>query len=104
MHYKTMVLALLQEQTQIYESLRQSRTLLPALDQLARELKHYHEEGMIAMSRTHPLSSPEQISSEALEGAIQELRDSLSVKSPTEDPAFSLDAVLAFLARPTPPA
>jgi hypothetical protein len=42
MQYKTIVLALLEQRTELYEQLRQTRQLLPTLEALATELRDHH--------------------------------------------------------------
>ena len=39
MQYKTIVLELLQQRTEMHDQLRRERKLLPAMEQFARELK-----------------------------------------------------------------
>ena len=105
MLYKTITLELLQQNQPLYDRLRRSKTLLPALDFYARGLKASHEAQKILLAQARPASDPTQIASEALEIALQELEDSLRAASRPDDPeTLSLEAGLAFLRRPTPPA
>ncbi len=76
MHYKTIVLALLQQRTEMHEELRRSRKLLLTLEYYARELKKSHEELKDLLSAV-PGNHPSQISSRAMELAIKELEDRL---------------------------
>jgi hypothetical protein len=104
MHYKTIVLELLQQRPAIYEPLRSRRMLLPAVERLASELKAGHEAWKESLTQERP-GSPSQIASEALELALQELEGSLPpASSPAEDDPLSFDAAMAFLRRPTPSA
>ena len=48
------------------------------------------------------LDCPSQVASEALEFALHELESRLPPALPPDDEALSLDAVMAFLCRPTP--
>jgi hypothetical protein len=60
---------------------------------------------MNRLGQARPESKPGQISSEALELAVQDLRDLLTEESPPDDTEpLSLDAAMAFLRRHTPPA
>ena len=106
MHYKTIVLGLMEEQyPALYEKLRKERLLLKALDHYAPALKRHHDSWMDRLSIKRPDSDPIQIASEALELAIQDLRDSLSCESPgsgTEAEAISLDEAMEFVRRHTP--
>ena len=105
MQYKTIVLELLQQRTELHDLLRKQRMLLPTLDRLARELKASHETLKDHLTQARPDSDPSQIASEALEIALKELEDSLPPESlPNEDEPLSLDAAMAFLRRHTPPA
>lgn len=98
MQYKTIVLVLLQQQTPLYEQLRTSRQLLAMLENWATGLKTNHESWIETLSQTMPGSDSLQIRSEALELAIQELRDCLRpVSLPDEDEPISLDQAMAYL-------
>jgi hypothetical protein len=99
--YKTICLGLLEQRPQIYDQLRQSRTLLPTLNRLASELKARHQAWIQDLQATRP-GSDSQIASEAMELALSELEDRLSADSEEEARAF-LDSAMAHL-RPTPPA
>ena len=63
MHYKTIVLELIQQQPELHEQLRASRTLLATMDAYALELKASHEEWMDRLSERWPGSDPSQFSS-----------------------------------------
>ena len=103
--YKTIALELIQEQPELHEQLRSSKTLLPAMDAYAIELKASHEAWKDQLSQAKPGSDPSQIASEALELAIQDLRDRLPSASPRDEAEpLSLDAAMSFLRRHTPPA
>ena len=77
MHYKTIVLELLQQYPELHRELASSKTLLPTLERYAAELKARHDDWTQTLSRERPESAPSQIASEALELALQELRDAL---------------------------
>jgi cell division protein FtsL len=105
MLYKSIVLEMLQGHPNLHEQLRASRTLLQVLDQHAIELKSLHEAWKGLLLQQSPGSDPSQIAAEALELAIQELRESLPSESKgNEAEPLSLDAAMAFVRRPTPAA
>ncbi len=106
MHYKTIVLELLQEQyPKLHEQLRQERTLLMTLDEYANELKSAHLAWMDEIRRASPESDESQVSSEALQLAIEHLQGGLPCESPMGETAeaLSLDAAMAFITPHTPP-
>jgi hypothetical protein len=108
MHYKTIVLGLIEEQyPALYEKLRKQRLLLKAIDLYGADLKTRHDYWMDRLNAKKPDSDTLLIASEALELAIQDLRDSLPSESPssgTETEAFSLDEAMEFVRRHTPSA
>jgi hypothetical protein len=98
MQYKTIVLELLQQQTELHEQLRLTRRLLPTIETCARELKASHETWMATLSEANPGSDPSQISSEALELALKELEDRLpSASNQDENEPLSLDKAMAYI-------
>jgi hypothetical protein len=98
MQYKTIVLELLKERTQLQEQLRLTRRLLPTLETCAKELKASHESWMETLSQAKPGSDPNQIASEALELAVRELEDRLpSVSPPHDQEALLLDEAMASI-------
>jgi hypothetical protein len=102
MQYKTIVLELLRERTELHEQLRLTRRLLPTLETCARELKAGHEAWKDVLYRAKPDSDPSQIASEALEMAIRQLEDRLpSASPPNEDDPLSLDEAMASIRNPT---
>jgi hypothetical protein len=105
MHYKTIILELLQQRPALHRQLRASRTLLPTLNRYATALKARHDALTHQLAQEKPESSPDQLSGAALEIAVQELRNGLPAESPPSDAeALSLDAAMAFVRRHTPPA
>ena len=98
MQYKTITLGLIQENPELYERLRSSKRLLPAMDAYAIDLKTFHEAWKDRLSQENPSCDPRQIASEALELAVLGMQDSLSCAFPTDeaDP-LSLDAAIHFL-------
>lgn len=102
MHYKTIILEMLEQRPQIHQELRQSRKLLPTLEFYASELKDSHEDWKDRLLQAKPESDPSQIASEAMELALKELEDRLpSESNPHETEALSLDRAMAHINRPT---
>lgn len=103
MNYKTITLELIQEFPLLYEQLRCVKRLLPAMDAYAIDLREDHLETMAAMARRWPGSDSRQISAEALEIAIRNLRERLRSASPPDetDPA-ALDAATSGRRNPSP--
>jgi hypothetical protein len=98
MHYKTIILELLKERTELHEQLRLTRRLLPTLEFYARELKTSHEAWKETLSQTKPGSDQSQIASEAMEMARKELEDRLPSASPPKGTeALSLDEAMASI-------
>ena len=98
MQYKTIVLELLKERTELHEQLRLTRRLLPTLESCAHELKASHESWKETLSQARPGSDPSQIASEALELALKELEDRLPSASPPEGTeTLPLDEAMAFI-------
>ena len=99
MQYKTIVLELLKERTELHEQLRLTRRVLPTLETCSRELKASHEMWMETLAQANPGSDPIQIASEALELAIKELEDRLPAASRVdENETLSLDQAMASVA------
>lgn len=103
--YKTIVLELIQDQPELYEQLRSTKRLLPAVDAYAIDLKSLHEAWQKAIALTRPAFDPVQSAAEALEMAIEDLQERLpfaSLKDETEP--MGLDAAMDYIRRHTPPA
>lgn len=103
--YKTIVMEILQDRPNLHEQLRVRGTLLQSMEQLALALKACHQGWMIQLAETRPGGDPSQLSSEALELALQELQESLPPPSPPsgeEMEPLSLDAAMTFLQRHMP--
>jgi hypothetical protein len=102
MHYKTIILQMLEQRPKMREELRQSRKLLPTLEFLASELKDSHEDWKDRLLQAKPDSDPSQIASEAMELALEDLEDRLpSESNQGETEALSLDQAMAHISRPT---
>jgi len=106
MHYKTIVLELIQERQELHQKLCSSGTLLPTLESYARMLKSRHQYWMDALHETEPAQHPTQIASAALTLAVGDLQETLSADSPPEEDAWepSLDEAITDVRRHTPPA
>lgn len=105
MQYMTICLQKIQGRPRMYDQLLNNRTLLPALERYAQDLKDRHELWMEYLSQMRPGSSPSQIASEAGEIALKELEDSLPPVYPQdEDGPLTLDGAMAFISRHTRPA
>src|SRR5579863_1636066 len=102
MHYKTIALKLLEQQTELHDRLKTERRLKPVMEMCARRLRENHLAWQERLAETQPQSDPAQLTSEALELAIEELISLLpSVREAGEDIPLSLDAAMASLKRPT---
>jgi len=109
MHYKTIVLELIQEQyPALYQQLRASRTLLATMNDTAIDLRAAHRAWMAELRQANPRLDPSRISIEALEMALQDLRDSLDGLPSASEPngagteTLSLDAAMAYIRRHMP--
>lgn len=98
MHYKTIILGLLEQQPEWFDQVTRDRSLLTTLGTLARQLQTRHEFWQDACSRTYPDLDPIQRSSMALELALQELEAQWGPEPPPPEAEFlSLDAAMAYL-------
>lgn len=105
MMYKTITLELIQDRPELYEQLRSSRQLLPAMENYATELKALHEAWKERISQRKPGTDPRQIASEAMELAVEEFQRRLPSESATaEAEPLSLDAAMSYIRSHTPPA
>lgn len=105
MQYKTIVLELLEQRPELHEQLKSQRILLATLEAYSLDLKTRHETWQAQLAKAKPGSDANQIASEALEIALQELENRLSsAEPPEEDGPLSLEGAMAFLRRHTPPA
>jgi hypothetical protein len=104
MQYKTICLQMIQDRPEMYDRLLSQRSLLTTLDRLSNELRTRHQTWKGLLSQTKPGGNESQIASEALELALQQLALSFGSPRAEEDEPFSLDAAMAFIRRPTPPA
>jgi hypothetical protein len=58
MHYKTIVLELLQQYPELHRELASRKTLLPTLERYAADLKALHNHWTQTLSRERPESAP----------------------------------------------
>ena len=101
--YKTTVLELLQDRPMLHEQLRANGTLLESMEQLAVAFRACHLQRMKELAAARPRSDPAQLSSEAMELALNELQECLPPASPPDDnETFSLDQAMIFLQRHMP--
>ena len=100
--YKTIVLELLKDRPALHEQLRASGTLLESMEQLAVAFRSCHLGWMRKLAVTRPGSDPSQLSSEAMELAIQDLKDHLPPPNGSDGEALSLDEAMTFLQRHMP--
>jgi len=102
MQYKTIILELLQQRTELHEQLRITRRLLPTLETYAKELKASHEAWKETLAQAKPGSDQSQIAGEAMEMALKEMEDRLPSVSPQDDRELpTLDRAMAFLVNHT---
>jgi hypothetical protein len=103
MQYKTIVLELLQQRTELHEQLRKERKLLTTMEFYANELKESHGFWIEVLERARPGTDASLISSEAMERALHDLEDRLPSDLPTAGAeVFSLDAAMAFIRKASP--
>ncbi|HVX12068.1 MAG TPA: hypothetical protein VHC22_12880 [Pirellulales bacterium] len=100
--YKTIVLELLKDRPTLHEQLRLSGTLLSKVNQLAVAFRACHLNRIREMAAARPGSDPAQLSSEALELALQELQDSLPPELLPSEDTLSLDRAMTFVQQHMP--
>jgi hypothetical protein len=99
--YRTIVMEMLQDRPALHETLRINGTLLESMEHLAAALRACHLSRIDELEEARPKSHPDQLSSEALEMALQELASSLPPASDTTE-TLSLDGAMTFLHRHMP--
>jgi chromosome segregation ATPase len=106
--YKTIVLEFIEEQCpQLHARLKASRTLLSTAELKASALKRYHQTWMDRLNELNPNREAAQNASEALELALEDLKDDLLCESNPHahgEATFSLEAAMGFVRQATPPA
>ncbi len=98
MHYKTIILELLQSSPQLYDRLRRGRMLLAATESLAMALRARHEAVKKELATTTPDLDPAQRASAAMEIAATEMEHRLQAAFPADGQGqLSLDAAMTFI-------
>lgn len=102
MLYKTIVQTLLESRPQMHEELRKERKLLSSLEIYSSQLKDSHESWKGILRDENPQRTSEEISSEAMEMAVNELTDRLPPESLRADQEeLSLDQAMATIKAPS---
>ena len=83
MHYKTIVLELLNQDPTLDEELRVKRAMPRAPDRSSTGLKASHHFGTEQIAQARPHTAPDQMASVAPEMALEEPRNRLSAESQT---------------------
>lgn len=84
--YKTIVLEFLKEQRPaLHEQLRANRLLLQAVNDYATALRTAHLAWLEELTLANPHHDPAQLSSEAMELAMQDLQEALPSVSPADE-------------------
>ena len=104
--YKTIVLELLEEQyPALHQQLRESRTLLQAVNDYATALRTAYLTWMEELKLANPGLDSAQLSSEALELALTDLQEALPSASATDEAEpLSLGEAMSYIRRHSPPA
>lgn len=103
MPYKTIILELLQRSPELREQLREQRMLLAVMETCATALKCRHEALKGIFTGENPVIDPSQITSAAMEIAVQEMENRLQSAFPRRGrPPPSLDDAVALLRSLTP--
>jgi hypothetical protein len=99
MQYRTIVLEIIQQNPTIHDQLRCKRELLATLRLFAIKLRIRHEAWMYMLKKAMPDSEQSQISGEAFEYALLDLKDSLRAKFPPEEEEepFPVEDLMAFV-------
>ena len=98
MHYKTILMGLLEQYPELQNELRAKRLLLTSLNSYARELRTSHKAWKECLHRIWPDKSESAIASDALEIALREMEHSLLTKTQPEDCSqLSLKDAMAFI-------
>jgi hypothetical protein len=104
--YKTIVLELLQDQYPgLCSQLKKERALLPALDHYGRSLKSFHERWLEQAGIQKPELDRVVAMSQALELAIEDLKETLSSDFPPsgqEADGLSLDEAMTHIRQAMP--
>lgn len=104
MQYKTLTLEMIQNNPELHEQLRASRSLLATVERCALLLKERHTSIQEELSERHPELGEMQLKCQAGEIALAELEQVLSQIGTSNENACSLDEAMAYLRRHQPPA
>jgi hypothetical protein len=102
MHYKTIVLGLLEDRPLLRSELQRQRRMLATVEQHAEELKASHRTWQDQLAQLRPGSDAAQIASEAMELALAELQERLPSESEVGEGTFSRDEAMARVKRRSP--
>lgn len=103
MHYKTIMLELLQQQTELHEALRVNRQVLTVLEAAAAEFKAVHEHWKEQLTDNLNID-PGQRTAIAMEYAQHEMEARLqNASTQIEHGTPSLDSILALVRSPMSP-
>lgn len=103
MQYQTIVLGILQDRPLLQNELMANNSLSSTTEKLATQLRDSHLQILGQLQHAEPSQSTIQLSSEAMEIAVNQLLESLSGdQEPEATETFSLDGAMAFLKRHTP--
>jgi hypothetical protein len=104
MQYKTIILELIQQHPAFLDQLQSNRTLLSTVDRVAGLLRNSHETWISQLRQSRPGTDEQQLASEAMELALQEIESILPTGSdPDETEGLSLDEAMQFLRNHKPP-
>jgi len=97
-NYKTITLEMIEQNQPLYNHLRRCRTLLTTMEQAAVELRTSHREWISRLKISGATGTAEQLSADAMELALAELKERLQPESVTPDGSEpSLDGAIAYL-------
>lgn len=77
MHYKTILMELINDHPELQSRLRESRTLLPSIEQWAVILRKQYRELIEEFLRQESSVTANEVSSRAMEVAVEQIREQL---------------------------
>lgn len=105
MHYKTIILGLMDQHPDWFDQVSRDRSLLTTLHELAEQLQTRHQFWQAACLETNPHCDPVQLPNMALELAIEELEAQWGPEIPPQGAEFlSLEAAMNYLRQNSLPA
>jgi hypothetical protein len=105
MNYKTIVHELIQANPELHEQLRLTRQLLPTMEAYAIELRTRHRYWTDQLCGDTPLIYPHSVTDNAMELAVAELQNRLSLEdSQADSDSLNLDDAISAIRNPTSPA